>query len=159
VQTSNWSRGLFGTEDLNMRVSDAERQAVADRLAAHYADGRLDQAEFDERSGRAMSAKTRADLSGLLDDLPETPGSLGTGPSGAPGVPAAGAMVRKHSHGHPVLAAALIVIVIISVAHAVFWILGWLWIAVVAVIVLAATGHLGHHHHHDHHPQRVEDDI
>ncbi|HEY1624536.1 MAG TPA: DUF1707 domain-containing protein [Streptosporangiaceae bacterium] len=142
-----------------MRVSDAERQAVADRLAAHYADGRLDQAEFDERSGRAMSAKTRADLNGLLDDLPEPPGSLGTGPTGAPGVPAAGAIVRKHSHGHPVLATALVVIVIIAIAHAVFWVIGWLWIAVVAVIVLAATGHLGHHHHHHDQPKRVEDDI
>jgi Domain of unknown function (DUF1707) len=163
MQSSTWSRGLFGADDQtvsakDMRVSDAERQAVADRLAAHYADGRLDQVEFDERSGRAMSAKTRADLNGLLDDLPEPRGSLGTGPAGAPGVPAAGTMVRKHSHGHPVLAVALIVVVIISVAHAVFWIFGWLWIAVVALIVLAATGHLGHHHHH-HGQQPVEDDI
>ena len=45
-----------------MRVSDAERQAVVDRLAEHFADGRLDHAEFDERVGRAMSAKTQADL-------------------------------------------------------------------------------------------------
>ena len=43
-----------------------------DRLAEHFADGRLDQAEFDERVSRAMNAKTRADLSGLFADLPET---------------------------------------------------------------------------------------
>ncbi len=54
-----------------MRVSDAERQVVVDRLAEHFADGRLDHAEFDERVGRAMSAKTRADLTGLFADLPE----------------------------------------------------------------------------------------
>ena len=48
--------------DQHLRVSDAERQAVTDRLAEHFGDGRLDQAEFDERVGRAMNAKTRADL-------------------------------------------------------------------------------------------------
>ncbi len=34
-------------------------------LAQHYGDGRLDQAELDERLSRAMSAKTRADLAGM----------------------------------------------------------------------------------------------
>jgi hypothetical protein len=53
-----------------MRVGDAERAEVADRLAAHFSDGRLDQAEFSERLDRAMRAKTIADLSGLLSDLP-----------------------------------------------------------------------------------------
>jgi GntR family transcriptional regulator len=64
--------------DQHLRVSDAEREAVADQLAGHFAAGRLDQAEFDDRVGRAMSARTRADLSGLFADLSET---------GAPAVP------------------------------------------------------------------------
>ena len=62
----------------HLRVSDAEREAAASRLAEHFAAGRLDQAEFDDRVGRAVSAKTRADLSGLFTDLSET---------GAPAVP------------------------------------------------------------------------
>jgi hypothetical protein len=57
--------------DQGMRVSDADRAEVADRLARHYGDGRLDQAEFEERLDRAMRAKTRADLVVLLADLPE----------------------------------------------------------------------------------------
>jgi len=57
----------------HLRVSDADRADVADRLSKHYGDGRLDQAEFDERLERAMSAKTQGDLSGLLDDLPPLP--------------------------------------------------------------------------------------
>jgi len=69
--------GLYS--DQHLRVSDAEREAVAGRLAEHFAAGRLDQAEFDDRVGRAMSAKTRGDLSGLFADLSET---------GAPAVPA-----------------------------------------------------------------------
>jgi hypothetical protein len=54
-----------------MRVGDAERTAIADRLARHFVDGRLDEAEFDERLDRAMRATTMADLTGLLSDLPD----------------------------------------------------------------------------------------
>jgi hypothetical protein len=54
----------------DMRVSDAERSEVSDLLSRHFSDGRLDQAEFDERLHGAMSAKTRGDLAGLFDDLP-----------------------------------------------------------------------------------------
>jgi hypothetical protein len=53
-----------------LRVSDAERDAVAAELAEHLKDGRLDTAEFDERVGRAVTAKTRGDLDRLVADLP-----------------------------------------------------------------------------------------
>ncbi len=64
--------------DQHLRVSDAEREAASGRLAKHFAAGRLDQAAFDDRTGRAMSAKTRGDLRGLFAGLSET---------GAPAVP------------------------------------------------------------------------
>ena len=54
----------------SMRVSDAERAEVADRLSKHYGDGRLDQAEFNERLDQAMRAKTRQDLDGLSRPSP-----------------------------------------------------------------------------------------
>ena len=54
----------------DMRVGDAERAEIADHLARHFSDGRLDEAEFSERLDQAMRAKTMADLSGLLSDLP-----------------------------------------------------------------------------------------
>jgi len=57
--------------DAHMRVSDAERMAIADRLAKHFVDGRLSETEFDERLDRAMRATTMADLTGLLSDLPD----------------------------------------------------------------------------------------
>jgi hypothetical protein len=56
-----------------MRVSNAERTEVADRLAKHYGDGRLDEEEFNERLDRAMKAKTQADLHALFADLPDQP--------------------------------------------------------------------------------------
>jgi hypothetical protein len=60
-----------GSPGFDMRVGDAERSAIADRLAHHFSEGRLDAAEFNERLDRAMQAKTMADLTGLLADLPE----------------------------------------------------------------------------------------
>jgi Domain of unknown function (DUF1707) len=54
-----------------MRVGDAERSAIADRLAKHFSDGRLNEAEFNDRLDQAMRATTMADLTGLLSDLPD----------------------------------------------------------------------------------------
>lgn len=55
----------------HMRVGDAERSAIADRLAKHFSDGRLNEAEFNDRLDQAMRAKTMSDLTGLLSDLPD----------------------------------------------------------------------------------------
>ena len=132
--SQSWPRGfspLFRgpSSDQHLRVSDAERQAVADRLSDHYADGRLDQAEFDERVGRAMSAKTRADLNGLFDDLPEM---IGPPETGAPGVP----MRPWRRHRHPVLVIVLAVFLAMAVAHAA---VPWLWIGFLVAIAFLAT--------------------
>ena len=54
----------------DLRVSDAERDAVVTELGEHFQQGRLDQAEFDERVTQALAAKTESDLDGLLADLP-----------------------------------------------------------------------------------------
>ena len=77
--------GLYS--DQHLRVSDAEREAVCGRLAGHFAAGRLDQAEFDNRVARAMSAKTRADLRGLFADLSETGAPAGPSETGVPAGP------------------------------------------------------------------------
>lgn len=62
-----------GAADAGIRASDAERNEVSERLSRHFTDGRLDQAEFQQRLGRAMGATTRGDLAGLFDDLPRLP--------------------------------------------------------------------------------------
>ncbi|HEY2579966.1 MAG TPA: DUF1707 domain-containing protein [Streptosporangiaceae bacterium] len=58
------------TPAAGLRVSDAERDAVATELAEHLRVGRLQLDEFDERVGQAISARTRGDLDRLLADLP-----------------------------------------------------------------------------------------
>jgi hypothetical protein len=135
--------------DLNMRVSDADRAEVADRLARHFGDGRLDQAEFDERVSRAMAAKTAADFQGLFDDLPDLPGDSPNGvPSGtakAPGTPppAAGYTARRRRGPLRGPVRALLIVVLVLVAANIAWhaLMGWItplvWLAaIVAVIVL-----------------------
>ena len=72
AHSSRWARGSTGPANPEMRISDADRAEVADRLSKHYSDGRLDQTEFNERLDRAMNAKTQADLNGLFADLPAT---------------------------------------------------------------------------------------
>ena len=68
------------------RVSDSERDAVLQRVQAAFADGRLDDTEFDERMRAALTARTQADLDVLLADLPaaqappSAPAVAGRGP-------------------------------------------------------------------------------
>jgi hypothetical protein len=62
-----------------LRVSDAERDVVVTELGEHFQTGRLDQAEFDDRVTRALTARTGRDLDVLLADLPpaqDAPGAL-----------------------------------------------------------------------------------
>jgi len=115
-----WGRGSSGRRssqaDPNMRVSHAERTEVADRLSKHYGDGRLDEEEFNERLDRAMNAKTRADLDGLLADLPP-------GAQEQPEPP-----VVREPRRHPLARIAFLVLVVLvamtagqAVAHSFLW--------------------------------------
>jgi hypothetical protein len=70
--------------DDSLRVSDAERDAVLDTLGNHAAVGRLTLDELEERSGRALAAKTRGELATLTSDLPREAGQA-SGLSPAPG--------------------------------------------------------------------------
>jgi uncharacterized protein len=58
-----------------LRVSQAEREPVVERLQQAYAEGRLDESELDLRLHLAMTAKTRADLAAVLSDLTPAPGA------------------------------------------------------------------------------------
>lgn len=60
-----------------VRASDSERDAAATQLQAAFAEGRLNDAEFDERMRAALTAMTRTDLARLTTDLPvEAPAPL-----------------------------------------------------------------------------------
>jgi hypothetical protein len=67
-----------------IRASDQDRDAVAQRLQQAFAERRLDDDEFDERMRAALTARTGADLEKLTADLPAP-----TPASGAPTIPIA----------------------------------------------------------------------
>jgi hypothetical protein len=69
--------------DDSLRVSDAERDVVLRTLGDHAAVGRLTLDELEERSGRALAAKTRGELATLTSDLPREAGQA-SAPSPAP---------------------------------------------------------------------------
>ncbi len=56
--------------DPELRVSDQDRERVASEIREHYAQGRLDRAELDDRLGRAYAARTGGELNALVADLP-----------------------------------------------------------------------------------------
>ena len=66
----------------NVRVGDADRDAVATQLREHYADGRLTLEELNERLDQAFAAKTKADLNTVMRDLPQATRSAAGMPSG-----------------------------------------------------------------------------
>ena len=56
-----------------MRVSDEERERVAQEIREHFAAGRLTADEMTERVHAALNARTQADLRALRADLPRLP--------------------------------------------------------------------------------------
>ena len=85
-----------------LRASDQDRDRVIDVLRGAVADGRLDQAEFDERLDKALAARTFDALAPLTADLIAAPGSRGalTLPlAGTPAEPAAELVTIREKHG------------------------------------------------------------
>lgn len=109
----------------DIRVSDAERdQAIAD-LSAHFQAGRLTQEEFEDRSGRALQARTRSDLSELFTDLPPQ-GMVPAPQAGGPATdPPAGPGSMRRAGRVPV--ASVIIACVVA--------------AIIASNVLGGTGH------------------
>jgi hypothetical protein len=139
--SDQWTRRIRYS-DQHIRVSDTERNAVAELLGQHYADGRLDQAEFDDRITRTMAAKTRGDLAGLFDDLPET-GPSGAGPAGPGGPADAGPFRGPRRRGGIVRPLLLLLLVFICANFAwhaftasLFFVQPLVWAFVIVAIVL-----------------------
>jgi hypothetical protein len=91
-----------------------------------------------------MSAKTRADLSGLFADLPDTGDLLDPGDLPDTGAPAVPGRPRRR-HRHPVLLVVLLVVLAMAAGHAVLWVVApLLWLAFGVLAVLVVTRALGH---------------
>ena len=66
----HWRPGRDEENDDAIRAADADRDATAESLRKHHADGRLTDDEFQQRLEQCMSAKTLGELRALIADLP-----------------------------------------------------------------------------------------
>jgi hypothetical protein len=115
-----------------LRISDTERAEVADLLSKHYGDGRLDQAEFNERLDQAMRAKTYADLNDLFVDLPRTDAEVTEAPK-------AGHPARQHRLPGLAFLVVAVIVVAITAGHVLAWTGSiWVWLLVLAAVIYAA---------------------
>ncbi len=67
-----------------LRAGHADREQVIEALKDAFVQGRLTRDELDVRAGRALAARTRAELAALAADIPAVPaapaGPVGAGP-------------------------------------------------------------------------------
>jgi len=122
----------------DLRIGDAERDAAVTALGEHFAAGRIDAQEFEERSSAAWSARSAGALAPLFEDLP-APHPRGTierpaQPSGAPARRPAWAPRIP-----PVPLIALLVTLAVVIGP-------WFPVAVLAWFWFSRWGHTGWHH-------------
>ncbi|GAA1924714.1 DUF1707 SHOCT-like domain-containing protein [Nocardioides hwasunensis] len=103
--------------DPRLRVSDADRERAMADLSGHYADGRLDHEEYDERLDAIWTARTRADLAVLFSDLPRL--------QPAPPPAQHGRETRSRGRGFrlPLMPVLMLLIALSILTHAPFWLL------------------------------------
>jgi len=122
----------------DLRISDQERENLAEEIREHYAAGRLNADELDPRLQAAYAARTAAELQAVRADLPALPPS--------PARQRAELSERRHRLQRQLIqqtGGALMVFVICTViwlasgAHGSFW---PAWVAIVPVITLLQNG-------------------
>ena len=119
----------------SLRVSDADRDRAIAELSEHYQAGRLSTEEFEDRTGRALQARTTADLAALFTDLPrrEAPMTGATATSAANTAPASPAKSwPARAPVAPVTILAVVAVLALLGGH-LFHIA---WVPVVAIIVV-----------------------
>lgn len=104
-----------------IRIGDAERDQALETLTRHFVAGRLDQAEFEQRSVVVWQAATARDLGSVFTDLPVLPPEPPPGPSAAE---------RRRA----ALRTRLLVALMLVSALAVVGVVSWFVVALVAVV-------------------------
>jgi len=131
-------------------VSDADRDRAIAELSEHYQAGRLTTEELEDRTGRALQARTAADLAALFTDLPRqrqvpaTPAASGqarTGPaSTTPVSPGRSWPARVPMAPFAVLAVVLALALLSGHPH-----IAWVPVLVLIAVRLLVGGHRRDH--------------
>jgi hypothetical protein len=88
-----------------MKASDADRDQVLAELSENFQAGRLTSEELEDRTGRALSARTLDELDEVLADLPAA-APVGLADPAAPGGPSGQGLARL-----PIIAVVAVVII------------------------------------------------
>jgi hypothetical protein len=119
-------------ERAGQRAGDADRRRVVDVLQQHYVDGRLSTDELDDRTHRALAARTFGELDTLVADLP--PASAAPAPEPAPAEERPDGLwddgsFRAHALSYGLVMALLVAIWLLTSPGGYFWpvwpMLGW----------------------------------
>ena len=125
--------------DGRLRASHADREHVVGVLKAAFVQGRLAQDELDARVGRALAARTYADLAALTADLPAKPDqAMSPAPAPVPAQPRP--RNRAAARAVQVGAGAITVLILaIGVAAVATGHPGIAVVAAVAIVIFAAV--------------------
>jgi hypothetical protein len=125
-----------------LRASDADRDVVLAELTKSFEAGRLTLDELDERTSRALAARTMGDLAALTADLPAGQPQAAA-PPWQPVAPADFRLRRGRPQAVAAIAAIVIVAVVLSsVALHASWHLWWIGPAVL-ILARRAAGRAG----------------
>ncbi|MBG0830819.1 DUF1707 domain-containing protein [Planomonospora sp. ID67723] len=138
----------------DLRIGDAERDAVMTALREHYAQGRLTHEELDERLGLTLSARTGRDLALAQENLPDLYGPPGE-PAPWKGPRTGPAAWQRHAARHgawhpmarrggPPVAPLLLVLLVAGVAVAGFGVLKLVFLAWLLAILFRVLRHRSH---------------
>lgn len=133
VAQQQWATAQSRPADL--RIGDAERTAVTEALNQHYAEGRLEPQELEERLDATLAAKTGADLHEVMKDLP--------GPRvwEQPVTPPPGWQPRRHRHRGPrFLVAPLLFMLLVLAPVAAVTSSPWLFFGPLRILFLVWIG-------------------
>jgi hypothetical protein len=116
-----------------LRVSDADRDRAIAELSEHYQAGRLTTEELEDRTGRAIQARTAADLAALFTDLPRRQAPVTSAAPVSPGRP-------WPALGPVTPVAILAVVAVLALLGGHLFHLAWLPVVAFIVIRLLAGG-------------------
>ena len=123
----------------HLRVSDQDREQAASEIRDHYAAGRLDSDELEERVQAAYSARTQSELEALSSDLPALPPKPPTTTELVRRAVASNVMARNAGFGVGAFAVCAAIWVLTS-AHGDFW---PKWVLVLTLVTIVRGGRRG----------------
>ena len=115
----------------NVRIGDAERDDAAHALGEHFAVGRLDREEYDERMDVVLAARTWGDLAPVFRDLPS--------PTASQPRPVSPPARDSHVRGHfrPPFLPVVLILIGVSMLVGSWWVF---WIGLAGFLIVRRAG-------------------